>query len=401
MNEPQNKLATVSPFQMQSYEEMTRAAKDVAASGLFGITKPEQVMTLFMLCASEGLNPINALRRFWIIENKISMRADAMAGLFEASGGAILWHTRTDTEAAATFFADKRSVNDKAIERSKSRYVALRDGDYVTASEHAYPGEETIIRTIADADAKKVSMAWNKDKGEWQRKHNWKQSPRQMLTARAITEGVRLMNPAIIAGIAAPEEIEDANAAWIADAEGGDVGAMRALLAQHMANAASATSPQQRQRFLGLASDIRTQLAEMGESEPPQEPDTNTLPDATPVEQVPLPNTEPPTTTDENPEVIPPSKKEKAFNWRTIKCHIGTAQGPVLGKTLTELFETNSTKKGIALQKWFTEGFIAEMDKKQAAHIDLTDKESMLYRGLMEAFDALDKRVDAEKGGAQ
>ncbi len=106
-------------------------------------------------------------------------------------------------------------MNEKTIERAKSRYAALRDGDHKTASEYATPDEECIIRTLQDAIDKGLATTYSKDKdpktGKFEKvlKTNWAQSGRQMLTARVITEGIRLMAPGLIAGIVSEDEARD------------------------------------------------------------------------------------------------------------------------------------------------------------------------------------------------
>jgi len=382
-------LALASPVHptlaITSLEDMDRVSKSIAASGMFGVTKPEQALCLMLLCQAEGMNPIAALRRYHIIEGKPSMRADAMQGEFEARGGGIIWHTRTDSEVAATFFSDRKQIDAKATDRAKARYAALRDGDTKTASELAEAGEETIIRTIADVDAKKVSMSWDRDKGAWKKKHNWQQSPRQMLTARTITEGVRLIMPGLIAGICSPDELEDAKTTTEPPSE---VDAIRAIIAQHLADAEHAT-PSERKRLYGLASELRCRLQELGEDVTPIEqlPDAlDPLPGATYV-QPNEPKTEVTTVTDHAPEVLPPEDKKTPepasdpADWKAVTCHIGTAGGKVLGYTMGQLFVDAPLKKAVAIMKWFKDDYMVQCEKVP----NLGDKDGVLYNALLHA----------------
>lgn len=210
-----------------SLDELERMSKSIAASGMFGFSNPAQALTLMLLCKSEGLDPISALRRYFIIEGKPSMRSDAMLGEFLSRGGGVIWHIRGDEMCAATLFADKTKIDDNARARAADRFDKLwaldAEDDPVKRSEMmiaiaklSHEGEETIIRTLADADSKKISMSWKwKDKndhskgGDWKKKTNWDQNPRAMLTARVITEGVRLISPGLIAGIYDPDEVQD------------------------------------------------------------------------------------------------------------------------------------------------------------------------------------------------
>ena len=181
-------------------------AKAISDSGMFGVKSEAQALSLMLLCQAEGLHPVLALRRYHIVDGKPSMRADALQGEFEQAG-AILWHERTEFECSASFFRDKRQVTPAALVRAKERYRAMKDGH---PTEHLSAiGEMTIIRTFKDAVEKKVAMAWDKDTREFKIKHNWKQSPRQMLHARCLTEGVRAIAPGLIAGIYTEDEILD------------------------------------------------------------------------------------------------------------------------------------------------------------------------------------------------
>jgi len=383
-------LALASPIQptlaITSLEDMDRVSKSIAASGMFGVTKPEQALCLMLLCQAEGMNPIAALRRYHIIEGKPSMRADAMQGEFEARGGGIIWHTRTDSEVAATFFSDRKKIDPKATDRAKARYAALRDGDTKTASELAEAGEETIIRTIADVDAKKVSMSWDRDGKVWKKKHNWAQSPRQMLTARTITEGVRLIMPGLIAGIYSPDELEDAKTTTEPPSE---ADAIRQIMEQHLADAEHA-SPSERKRLYGLASELRCRLQELGEDVAPidEAPVTETLPGATYVEPN-EPKTEVPTVTDHAPEVLPPEKTKATvtepapdpYAWQAVKCHFGSAGGKVLGKTMGELFVTAPLKKAVAIMDWFKADYMQQCEKVPK----LAGNDDALYNALLHA----------------
>lgn len=258
----------ITPMPMAEMQEL---AQDAAKSGMFGLQNPSQAICLMALCQAEGINPVLALRRYHLIEGKPSMRADAMLAEFAARGGGVIWHVRSDELVAATFFIDAKKMDEKAIERSRNRAAAMLENDHATVMENSYPGEETIVRTMKDADAKKTSMSF-KD-GQWKKKHVWQANPRQMLTARVITEGVRLIAPGVVAGIYAPEEIEDSRESFLQDAVASpshDVESMRSILAQHEQNALDATTETERKKFQGLAADMRQKIQEAWDKEKPE-----------------------------------------------------------------------------------------------------------------------------------
>jgi len=147
--------------------EMKEMASAVCKSGLFAMTTPEAALTLMLICQSEGLHPMQALKRYHIIKGRPSMRADAMLAEFQRGGGAVEWIERTDESCKAKF-------------------------------SHAQGGTVEICWTMEQA--KKAGLTAN---------DTWRRYPRQMLTARTISEGVRTVLPGVIAGIYTPEEISD------------------------------------------------------------------------------------------------------------------------------------------------------------------------------------------------
>ncbi len=156
-----------------SFEELERVAGVMASSRLFkGITSKESAMALMMLCQSEGLHYMQAMRRYHIIEGTPSLRSEVMLADFMARGGTVKWIKRTDAEVTA-FFASK-----------------------------GCPDGATI--TWDDARIARAGLT---------QKANHKAYPLAMKQARVISEGVKATDPAVIAGFYAPEEVMDFNAA--------------------------------------------------------------------------------------------------------------------------------------------------------------------------------------------
>ena len=161
--------ATVNPG--MSISELTAVAKQVAASRLFpGVENEQAAFTLMLLCQAEGLHPINAMRRYHIIKGRPSMRADAMQAEFQRQGGTIRWAESSNDVCAATF----------------------------THPTHA-PEGFTVTVKLAELAAAGVTQS-NPNYAKW---------PRQMLRARAISEGVRAVLPGVVVGIYSDVEVED------------------------------------------------------------------------------------------------------------------------------------------------------------------------------------------------
>jgi hypothetical protein len=144
----------------------------IAGSGMFGCTKTEQGMVLAMQCLAEGKPPLELAKTYHIIEGKLTMRADAMLGRYLTSGGKVKWTERSDKRVAATWICDGNEV------------------------EIAVTIEEMTKNGVAVGNNGKL-------------KTNWQRFPRQMLTARNVSEAVRLLMPQIVSGIYTPEEVAD------------------------------------------------------------------------------------------------------------------------------------------------------------------------------------------------
>lgn len=145
----------------------------IAGSGMFGCTKEEQGMVLAMQCLAEGKAPLELAKTYHIIEGKLTMRADAMLGRFLAVGGKAKWTERSDKRVAAIWTYDGNDIEIAVTieEMTKNGVAVGKDG-----------------RTL---------------------KANWQRFPRQMLTARCISEAVRLLCPQIVSGVYTPEEVSD------------------------------------------------------------------------------------------------------------------------------------------------------------------------------------------------
>jgi hypothetical protein len=153
----------------------------IFASGMFGCVKPEQGMVLAMQCLAEGKAPLELAKTYHIVEGKLSMRADAMLGRFLEKGGQVEWVRRDNeaVEAKWTFGKSKDISIGCTLEEMKANGVAV-------------------------------------DKTGRNLKQNWAKFPRQMLTARSISEAVRLLAPQLIAGVYTPEEVSDFSSAPVA-----------------------------------------------------------------------------------------------------------------------------------------------------------------------------------------
>jgi hypothetical protein len=139
-----------------------------------------QAFTLMMLAESKGLHPIQAMERYHIIMGRPSMKADAMQAEFQRRGGCVRWVKRENDECVVELW-----------------HPTL------------HPDHLFFAAHFQDLVDKGVATAWNKDKQRLEVKDMYVKFPRQMLSARAISEGVRAVDPGVVVGIYTPEEMSD------------------------------------------------------------------------------------------------------------------------------------------------------------------------------------------------
>lgn len=151
--------------------DMERMANAVAKSGLFGVKTPEAALSLMLVMQAEGRHPGEAIRDYHVVQNRPVLRADAMLARFQAAGGRIEYTERSDQRVAAKF---------------------------------THPQGGTVEVDWDQARAKAAGLL-NRD--------NWKSYPRQMLTARVISEGVRSVFPGATSMMYVAEEIDEPVAA--------------------------------------------------------------------------------------------------------------------------------------------------------------------------------------------
>lgn len=150
--------------------EIEKMASYVAASRMFpGIDTKEKAAALMLLAQSEELHPMQALKRYHMMEFKNTvvptLKADVMLANFQEAGGTVEWKVLTDDCVTGVFT-------------------------------HAKGG--TVSITWDNDTVKKAGL------GNLHHKY-----PRAMKRSRCIAEGVRTVFPSCLHGMHAPEEVVD------------------------------------------------------------------------------------------------------------------------------------------------------------------------------------------------
>lgn len=148
-------------------QEVRTLATSSFKSGLFGIKNQEQAFTLMIIAQSEGVHPIRAMQMYDIIQGRPALKSTEVLTRFQKSGGKVKWIETTATKAKALFI-------------------------------HEVGGEVEHEYTIEDA---KLANLTSKD--------NWKTRPKEMLRARCISGGIRMLYPACLNNMYSTDEVVD------------------------------------------------------------------------------------------------------------------------------------------------------------------------------------------------
>ena len=120
-----------------------------------------------IIAQAEGRHPGTVASEYHIIQGRPALKADAILARFQSANGKVEWHEYTDECVSGTF-------------------------------SHPAGGS---LKVDWDMTRAKAAGLGSKD--------NWKKYPRQMLRARAISDGVRGVYPAVLQGFYTPEEVQD------------------------------------------------------------------------------------------------------------------------------------------------------------------------------------------------
>ena len=147
--------------------DLQMIAKTFDEGGLFPQWKGEaQILSLMLVCQSEGCDPVSAMQRYDNIQGRVSKKPIAMLEDFIKAGGKHQWIESTDKIA-------------------KLRLITPN------GSEH--------IETFTIEDAKKAQLSG---------KDVWRKYPKAMLRARCTSAGLRAADPAATNLLYTPEETE-------------------------------------------------------------------------------------------------------------------------------------------------------------------------------------------------
>jgi len=139
----------------------------LAKSGFAGCQKIEQGEILILEAMTRGMSPMQFAANFHIINNKVTMRSDALGAAFERKGGIVEWIQFDELAAVANF---------------------------------TIHGQTTKI-SFTMKDAAKAGLP--------NRGGAWKTYPAEMLRARLMAKAIRMVSPSCLQGLYTTDEASD------------------------------------------------------------------------------------------------------------------------------------------------------------------------------------------------
>lgn len=159
---------------VRTVDEIRAIGEAMAKSCMMGCDTPEKGMIVAMTCMTERISPLRFSQTYHIVDNKVTMRADAMVARFQELGGVLEIVSRTP-------------------ELAKVR-LTFRN----TSGEFA----------LAWADAEKEPFTKTRD-GKIKTSYATPRARMQMLWARVVSDGIRTVCPLVNSGTYTAEEISD------------------------------------------------------------------------------------------------------------------------------------------------------------------------------------------------
>ena len=147
----------------------------IAKSRMFGCETVEQGQVLALECMARRMPPLTLAERYHVVQGKLMMKYDAMLAAFHELGGKHKIIARTEDRAEVELTIDGQTHREAIT--------------WEEAKQEKWPYK---------GDGKSLKDNWATPRAR-----------RQMLWARAVSEGVRALCPGVNSGRYVPEEIDD------------------------------------------------------------------------------------------------------------------------------------------------------------------------------------------------
>lgn len=182
-----NQPAALLPI--NNVQELQFLGTVLAQSQLFGQSNPAEGLAIVAMCHQKRISWMDFMQNFHMIKGKVSKKTDAMLADLHRLGGSHEVFSRTAEVAEAKFTLGKSSYTSK---------ITWED---CKAEPFIYQGKEEDVLKIFDSG--------KTDRLVIKAKYRTPRARMQMLWARCVSDGVRVVAPECCQGIYTPEEVDD------------------------------------------------------------------------------------------------------------------------------------------------------------------------------------------------
>ena len=210
MGEKQKPVAEESQIQVRkqlSYSEIEQISKAFVASGMFGtdMDKIAKGITKIMAGQELGLAPFASMRAVHVIEGNAALSANTMAGMVKSSGRYDYTIVKKELDGCTIDFYEYQKgkrvkVGTESFDIDEARMAGMFDPECPNA-----PMEHNLRDIQKRGRGGSTYMKHN----TCNCKDNWKNYPKAMMFARAISNGVRTYCPDVFSGmlVYTPDEL--------------------------------------------------------------------------------------------------------------------------------------------------------------------------------------------------
>lgn len=174
---------------INNVQELQFLGNVLSQSQLFGQSNPAEGLAIVAMCQQKRISWMDFMQNFHMIKGRVSKKTDAMLADFHRIGGKHEVVSRTADCALAKFTI------------GKTCYTSKITWDDCKAEPFIYEGKESdVVRVIESGDTSRLAI---------KPKYRTPRARMQMLWARCVSDGVRVVAPECVQGIYTPEETAD------------------------------------------------------------------------------------------------------------------------------------------------------------------------------------------------
>ena len=158
-----NELIKQESLPLSSFEDLKNTGKLLAQSGMFGANNEAEGFVIASTCLQQGIALLDFIRTYHLIDNKPSMKSDAIAAEFRKRGGKYRIIERSATKAEAEFEFENNKITFS---------FSYKEAEEKGLSDEEVWGEETELHLwtrpsdleVAENYIEEV-FVWRKEKG--------------------------------------------------------------------------------------------------------------------------------------------------------------------------------------------------------------------------------------------